>query len=56
MKYAALAVVGGAVGYLVARFLLPAILERGVVSLILPILVVATLLFARALRRGRSGA
>ena len=55
MKYVALAVVGGAVGYLVARFLLPTILERGVVFLVLPILMVATLLFVRALRRARSG-
>jgi hypothetical protein len=55
VKYAALAVVGGAVGYLVARFLLPAILERGVVSLVFPIMMVATLLFVRALRRVRSG-
>ena len=55
MKYVALAVVGGAFGYLVARFLLPAVLERGVVFLALPILLVATLLLARAVRRGRSG-
>ncbi len=55
MKYVALAVVGGAFGYFVARFLLPAILGRGVVFLVLPILMVATLLSARALRRGRSG-
>ncbi len=55
MKYVALAVVGGALGYLVARFLLPAVLERGVVFLVLPILMVAMLLLARALRRGRSG-
>ena len=55
VKYVALAVVGGAFGYLVARFLLPAVLERGVVFLALPILLVATLLFTRVLRRGRSG-
>ncbi len=55
MKYIALAVVGGAVGYLFARFLLPAILVRSVMFLVLPVLRVATLLFARALRWGRSG-
>ena len=55
MKRVALAVVGGALGYLVARFLLPAILERGVVFLVLPVLLVAALLLARTLRRGRSG-
>jgi high-affinity Fe2+/Pb2+ permease len=50
-----LTVIGGAVGFLVARFLLPAVLERNTLFLILPFLLVATLLFARALRRGRSG-
>ncbi len=55
MKYVALAVVGGAVGYLVARFLLPATLERGVMFLVLPLLMVAALLVVRMLRRTRSG-
>ncbi len=56
MKYVALAVVGGAMGFLLARFLFPLILNRGSVAfLVLPILLVATLLFARAFRRGRSG-
>ena len=55
MKYVALAVAGGAVGYLVARFLLPAMLGRGVMFLVLPILMGATLLLVRALRRARSG-
>ncbi len=54
MKYVALAVVGGATGFLIARFLLPAILDGGVLFLALPILLLATLLSARALRRGRS--
>ncbi|HEV2093565.1 MAG TPA: hypothetical protein VGR18_10415 [Rubrobacter sp.] len=55
MRYVVLAVVGGALGFLLARFVLPAILERGVVFLVLPLLLVATLLFARMFRRGRSG-
>ncbi len=56
MKYVALAVVGGATGFLLTRFLFPLILNRGSVAfLVLPILLVATLLFARAFRRGRSG-
>ncbi len=58
MKYVALTVVGGATGFLIARFLLPAILDGGVLFLVLPILLLATLLSARmsarALRRGRS--
>ena len=55
MKYVALAVVGGALGYLVSRFLLPAILGINTLFLVLPILLVATLLLARTFRRGRSG-
>jgi hypothetical protein len=55
VKYVALAVVGGATGFLIARLLIPTILDGGVLFLVLPILLVATLLLARAFRRGRSG-
>ncbi len=56
MKYVVLAVVGGAAGFLISRLLFPLILDRsGLVFLVLPLLLVATLLFARALQRGRPG-
>lgn len=54
LRFAALVLVGVAVGFLV-RFLLPLVLERGVVSLAVPILLIAVVLFLRALRRVRSG-
>ena len=55
MKYVALAIAGGVTGVLLSRFLVPFVLNRGgLVFLVLPLLLVATLL-ARALRRGRSG-
>ena len=56
MKYVALAVVGGATGFLIARLLFPLVLDGGgLVFLVLPIVLIATLLLARAFRRGRSG-
>ncbi|MDQ3435968.1 MAG: hypothetical protein M3491_01280 [Actinomycetota bacterium] len=56
MKFVALAIVGGATGFLVARLLFPFVLNRGGLAfLVLPILLVATLLLARALRRARFG-
>ena len=56
MKYVALAVVGGATGFLIARLLFPLVLDRGgLIFLVLPIVLIATLLLARAFRRGRSG-
>ena len=55
LRFVALAVVSTAVGVLVARFLFPMVLERNVLFLVLPILMVATLLLARAFRRGRLG-
>lgn len=54
LRFGALVLVGVAVGFLV-RFLLPLVLERGVVSLAVPILLIAVVLFLRALRRVRSG-
>ena len=54
LRFVALVLVGVAVGFLV-RFLLPLVLERGVVSLAVPILLIAVVLFLRALRRVRSG-
>ena len=57
MKYVALAVAGGVTGVLIARFLFPFVLNRGgLVFLILPLVLVATQLLVRALRRGRLGA
>lgn len=55
IRFVVLAFVGVAVGFLVARFLLPAIPETNILFLVLPILLVATLLFARVVRRGRAG-
>ena len=56
MKYVVLAIVGGAMGFLISRLLVPFVLERGgLVFLVLLLLLVATLLFVRALRRARSG-
>jgi Flp pilus assembly protein TadB len=55
VKYIALVLAGVVVGYLVVRLLLPTLLERGVVFLAVPILLIAILLFMRALRRTRSG-
>lgn len=55
MKYAALVVVGVTTGFLIARFLVPFVLNLGGgMFLVLLILLVATLLLARALRRGRA--
>ena len=51
----ALAVVGGAVAFLAARLLFPLVLQYNVLFLAFPILLVATLLFVRAVRRGRRG-
>ncbi len=57
MKYVALAIAGGITGVLIARFLFPFVLNRGgLVFVVLPLLLVATLLLVRALRRGRLGA
>lgn len=55
MKFVVLAIAGGVFGFLVARFVFPLLLERGVLFLVLPMLLVATLLFTRAVRQGRSG-
>ena len=56
MKYVALAVVGGATGFLIARLLFPLVLDRGGLAfLVLPIVLIATLLLARAFRGGRAG-
>jgi hypothetical protein len=56
VKYAVLVVVGVTTGFLIARFLVPFVLKLGGgMFLVLPILLVATLLLARALRRGRAG-
>ena len=54
-RFVLLAGVGVATGFLITRYVVPAVLGHGVVFLVLPILMVAALLFARALRRGRSG-
>ena len=54
LRFVALVLVGVAVGYLV-RLLLPLVLERGVVFLAVPILLIAVLLSLRALRRARQG-
>ena len=54
LRFGALVLVGVAVGFLV-RFLLPLVLERGVVFLVVPILLIAVLLSLRALRRSRRG-
>jgi len=55
-----LAVVCGAFGFFVSRFfvsrfLFPAVLKFNILFLLLPLLLVATLRFARALRRARLG-
>lgn len=56
MRYVALAVAGGVTGVPIARLLFPFVLNRGgLVFLVLPLLL-AALLLARALRRGRLGA
>lgn len=55
MKYVAMVIAGGVVGFLAARWLSPLVLERNVLFLAVPILLMAALLFARATRRGRSG-
>ena len=55
LRYVALAILGGAVGFLTVRLLLPLVLERGVVFLAVPILLIAILLFLRAIRRTRRG-
>ena len=56
MKYVVLAIVGGVLGFLISRLLVPFVLERGVlVFVVLLLLLVAVLLFVRALRRARSG-
>ncbi len=54
LRFVALVLVGVAVGFLV-RSLLPLVLERGVVFLVVPILLIAVLLFLRSLRRARQG-
>ena len=54
LSFVALVLVGVAVGFLV-RALLPLVLERGVVFLAVPILIIAVLLSLRAVRRTRRG-
>ena len=54
LRLVALVLVGVAVGFLL-RSLLPLVLERGVVFLVVPILLIAVLLSLRALRRSRRG-
>ena len=54
LRFVALVLVGVAVGFLV-RALLPLVLERGVVFLAVPILIIAVLLSLRAVRRTRRG-
>jgi hypothetical protein len=54
LRFVALVLLGVAVGFLV-RSLLPLVLEQGVVFLVVPILLIAVLLFLRALRRARRG-
>ena len=55
MRFVALALAGGVLGFLFARWLFPLVLERNVLFLAVPILLLATLLFARALRRRGAG-
>lgn len=60
IKFVGLAVVCGAFGFFVSRFfvsrfLFPAVLKFNILFLLLPLLLVATLRFARALRRARLG-
>ena len=55
MKHVVLAVVAGAVAFLATRLLFPLVLQYNVLFLVFPILLVASLLLVRAMRRGRSG-
>ena len=54
MRYVALIAVCGTFGFLLGRYLFPVIFDGGVLFLVLALMLVAAVLFARTARRGRS--
>lgn len=54
MRYMALIVVGGTIGFLFGRYLIPLLLERGVLFLVVSVLLIAAFLFVRMVLQGRT--